>query len=208
MLARPLVAAMKVRIPNHVFATSQSRLISSYPSSRTATSAGVFGAVAGAGMLGLVSFPDFTTEEKMPEMCTPPIPIEKKYTLEEMNALCVAGRIVVAHKGSLFDITEFTGPPGDGGSLQMAAGCDLEVYWKAHNQHNVDHDVDKTMAPYKIGEVSTEDMQIITARSRYPHTMKSVERSLVGRFSRRFTSGFRNLEKPAEAEHRIKNQGS
>merc|ERR1712232_1022762 len=122
--------------------------------------------MAGAGMLGLLNFPDFTTEEKLAEMYT----YEKlswtsttMYTLDEMNALCAAGRIVVAHKGSLFDVTEFAGHPGDVGRLKMAAGGDLEVYWKADTQHNLDHVVDKTMEPYRIGEVSKEDMQIITA---------------------------------------------
>ena len=41
--------------------------------------------------------------------------------------MCEAGRVVVAYKGSLYDVTNFTGHPGGVGRLQMAAGSDLEV---------------------------------------------------------------------------------
>ena len=58
------------------------------------------------------------------------------YSLKELGALCEKGQIVVAFQGSLYDMTHFTGHPGGVGRLQMAAGNDLEVYWKVYTQHN------------------------------------------------------------------------
>ena len=49
------------------------------------------------------------------------------YSLDELSKMCEAGRVVVAYKGSLYDVTNFTGHPGGVGRLQMAAGSDLEV---------------------------------------------------------------------------------
>ena len=39
-------------------------------------------------------------------------------------------------QGGLYDMTHFTGHPGGVGRLQMAAGNDLEVYWRVYTQHN------------------------------------------------------------------------
>ena len=74
--------------------------------------------------------------------------------------MVAAGRIVVAYRvnwsinrrylikglpfteyrmhlqGSLYDMTHFTGHPGGVGRLQMAAGNDLEVYWRVYTRHN------------------------------------------------------------------------
>ena len=50
--------------------------------------------------------------------------------------MCSAGQIVVAYRGGLYDMTNFSGHPGGVGRLQMAAGNDLEVYWKVYTQHN------------------------------------------------------------------------
>jgi len=79
-------------------------------------------------------------------------------------------RIVVAYKGSVYDVTEFTGHPGGVGRLQMAAGGDLEVYWKIYTQHNRGHIVESVLAPYKIGVVSDEDMNRITANTFYDNS--------------------------------------
>ena len=43
----------------------------------------------------------------------------------------------------------------------MAAGNDLEVYWKVYTQHNRGHIIEH-MKPYKIGELTKEDMAIVT----------------------------------------------
>jgi sulfite oxidase len=80
------------------------------------------------------------------------------------------GRIVVAHQGSVYDVTEFTGHPGGYGRLEMAAGGDLEVYWSVYTQHNRGHVSEWVMAPYKIGEVTERDMRIITDRTHYDDT--------------------------------------
>ena len=68
----------------------------------------------------------------------PEVPIEKPriYSLGELGAMCEKGRIVVAYRGGLYDMTDFTGHPGGVGRLQMASGNDLEVYWKVYMQHN------------------------------------------------------------------------
>jgi hypothetical protein len=52
-------------------------------------------------------------------------------------------------------MTAFTGHPGGVGRLQMAAGGDLEVYWRVYTQHNRGHITSDVMAPYKIGQVTT-----------------------------------------------------
>jgi sulfite oxidase len=92
---------------------------------------------------------------------------ENHISYDEMRKMCEDGRIVVAHQGELFDVTEFTGHPGGVGRLQMAAGGDLEVYWKVYTQHNRGHVVENVMAPYKIGVVSDDDMQRITSETHY-----------------------------------------
>ena len=48
----------------------------------------------------------------------------------------------------------------------MAAGNDLEVYWRVYTQHNRGH-VQEHMKPYKIGELSPADMATVTERSYY-----------------------------------------
>ena len=58
-------------------------------------------------------------------------------------------------------MTNFSGHPGGVGRLQMAAGNDLEVFWRVYTQHNRGH-IMYHMASYKIGEVSPADMRIIT----------------------------------------------
>ena len=75
-------------------------------------------------------------------------------------------RIVVAYQGGLYDMSDFTGHPGGVGRLQMAAGNDLEVYWRVYTQHNRGH-VQEHMKPYKIGELSPADMATVTERSYY-----------------------------------------
>ena len=63
-------------------------------------------------------------------------------------------------------MTHFTGHPGGVGRLQMAAGNDLEVYWGVYTQHNRGH-IMEHMARYKIGEVSPQDMKLITDNTVY-----------------------------------------
>jgi len=93
---------------------------------------------------------------------------EDLITYDEMQKMCEKeNRIVVAYQGSLFDVTDFTGHPGGVGRLQMAAGGDLDVYWKVYTQHNRGHIVESVMAPYKIGEVSDADMKKITKATTY-----------------------------------------
>ena len=58
------------------------------------------------------------------------------YSLDEFKTMVAEGRIVIAYQGGLYDMTDFTGHPGGVGRLQMAAGNDLEVYWKVYTQHN------------------------------------------------------------------------
>ena len=79
------------------------------------------------------------------------------FTLDEFEAMCDEGRIVVAYKGEIFDVSDFSGHPGGVGRLKMASGHDLEKYWSVYTQHNRGH-IQEVMAPYKIGRVSTEDM--------------------------------------------------
>merc|ERR1719199_1827693 len=107
---------------------------------------------------------DLAALDKAPESLTLP---EDHITLDEVQSMCDEGRIVVAYKGSVFDVTEFTGHPGGVGRLQMAAGGDLEIYWKVYTQHNRGHVVEHVMAPYKIGELSDADMKRITSETTY-----------------------------------------
>lgn len=88
------------------------------------------------------------------------------FTLDELEQMVHDGRIVVAYRGGLYDVTHFTGHPGGVGRLQMAAGNDLEVYWAVYTQHNRGH-INEHMDPYKIGEVSPADMDTITANTHY-----------------------------------------
>ena len=90
----------------------------------------------------------------------------KVFSLEELGDMCESGRIVVALQGGLYDMSDFSGHPGGVGRLQMAAGNDLEVYWKVYTQHNRGHIIEH-MRPYKIGVVSPEDMATITANTVY-----------------------------------------
>ena len=83
--------------------------------------------------------------------------------------MCARGRIVIAYQGSLYDMTHFTGHPGGVGRLQMAAGNDLEVYWGVYTQHNRGH-IMEHMRRYKIGEVSPEDMKLITENTIYDNS--------------------------------------
>ena len=89
------------------------------------------------------------------------------YTHKELKEMVENGYIVVAYQGALYDITSFTGHPGGVGRLQMAAGGDLDVYWKVYTQHNRGHITQSVMLPYKIGEVSPEDMKSISKDTRY-----------------------------------------
>ena len=94
------------------------------------------------------------------------------FSLDELGEMCENGRIVVAYQGSLYDMSDFSGHPGGVGRLQMAAGNDLEVYWKVYTQHNRGH-VTEHMKPYKIGEVSAADMATITSRTHYDESAYS-----------------------------------
>ena len=63
----------------------------------------------------------------------------KIYSVAELDKMVEKGRIVVAYQGGLYDMTAFTGHPGGVGGLMMAAGNDLEVYWRVYTQHNRGH---------------------------------------------------------------------
>merc|ERR1719199_81255 len=107
---------------------------------------------------------DLAALDKAPESLTLP---EDHITLDEVQSMCDKGRIVVAYQGGLYDVTDFTGHPGGYGRVQMAAGGDLEVYWKVYTQHNRGHVVENVLAPYKIGSVSEADMKRITSETYY-----------------------------------------
>ena len=78
-------------------------------------------------------------------------------------------------------MTHFTDHPGGLGRLQMAAGNDVEVYWRVHTQHNrwkrqskisrylmyIRGHIVEHMARYKIGEVSVHDMMLISENTVY-----------------------------------------
>ena len=82
------------------------------------------------------------------------------FTLEEFKAMDEEGRIVVAYKGEVFDVSSFSGHPGGVGRLKMASGHDLEKYWAVYTQHNRGH-IQEVMAPYKIGRLSADDMKTV-----------------------------------------------
>ena len=94
----------------------------------------------------------------------------RQFSLKEFKAMCEEGRTVVAYQGDLYDMTHFSGHPGGVGRLQMAAGGDLEVYWKVYTQHNRGH-VKTHMERYKIGSLSTDDMAIVTADTVYDESV-------------------------------------
>ena len=89
------------------------------------------------------------------------------YTHDEVKKMVADGHLVMAYQGSLYDVSKFTGHPGGVGRLQMAAGGDLEVFWKVYTQHNRGHITQDILTPYKIGEVSEADMNAITAATFY-----------------------------------------
>ena len=91
---------------------------------------------------------------------------ERVYTRAEMQQMVQDDRIVVAFRGGLYDVTDFTGHPGGVGRLQMAAGGDLEVFWTVYTQHNRGH-IPGILKNYKIGQVSDADMKAITADTFY-----------------------------------------
>ena len=93
----------------------------------------------------------------------------KLYKLDELREMCDDGKIVVAYRGDLFDMSHFSGHPGGVGRLQMAAGNDLEVYWAVYTQHNRGH-IEDVMRPYKIGRLSAKDMDIVTKNTHYDNT--------------------------------------
>ena len=84
------------------------------------------------------------------------------FTHDEVKKMTAEGRIVLAYRGGVYDVSAFTGHPGGVGRLQMAAGGDLEVYWKVYTQHNRGHITQDVMQPYKIGELSEKEMASIT----------------------------------------------
>lgn len=80
-------------------------------------------------------------------------------TLAEMRRLVEEeGRFIVSYKGGVYDVTDFTGHPGGYGRLEMAAGNDLEPFWKLYTQHNRGH-VTKLLQRYKIAELSPEEAE-------------------------------------------------
>ena len=78
------------------------------------------------------------------------------------------------------------GHPGGVGRLQMAAGNDLEVYWKVYTQHNRGHIIEH-MKPYKIGELTKEDMAIVTGTKAENSTLnkKQKEKCIVSIFEKK-----------------------
>lgn len=89
---------------------------------------------------------------------------DKEMTLDEINALVEDGQIVVTYKGSVYDVTDFTGHPGGYGRLQMAAGNDLEAFWTLYTQHNRGHVVE-LLQRYRIGILSPEEAEISCKRT-------------------------------------------
>jgi len=88
-------------------------------------------------------------------------------TLDQMKQMCEKeNRIVVSFRGGVFDVTDFTGHPGGYGRLQMAAGQDLEVFWRVYMQHNRGH-VEDLLQRYRIGSLSPEDHAKVLAETRY-----------------------------------------
>ena len=69
------------------------------------------------------------------------------------------------------------GHPGGVGRLQMAAGNDLEVYWKVYTQHNRGHIIEH-MKPYKIGELTKEDMAIVTGTKAENSTLNKKQKKM------------------------------
>ena len=57
----------------------------------------------------------------------------------------------------------------------LAAGGDLEVFWRVYTQHNRGH-IDKVLVPYKIGAVTEADMRRITAGTHYDASAYEVRR--------------------------------
>ena len=57
----------------------------------------------------------------------------------ECKAMKTTSLTMFLVQGGLYDMTHFTGHPGGVGRLQMAAGNDLEVYWRVYTQHNRGH---------------------------------------------------------------------
>ena len=78
-------------------------------------------------------------------------------TIDQMREMVEKDdRIVVSFRGNVYDVTDFTGHPGGYGRLQMAAGHDLEVFWRVYTQHNRGH-IEDLLSRYKIGELSEQD---------------------------------------------------
>ena len=124
----------------------------------------VAGATVGSTLL-MISFdqePDTAAAAALAtKKVTNSMNVSKLYTLAEFKAMCEEeDRIVMAYKGELFDVSNFSGHPGGVGRLKMASGHDLEKYWSVYTQHNRGH-IQEVMAPYKIGRLSDEDMRTV-----------------------------------------------
>jgi len=88
--------------------------------------------------------------------------------LDEIAEMVDHGRIVVTFKGSVYDVTDFSGHPGGYGRLLMVAGNDLDAYWRIYTQHNRGH-ILELLQRYKIGELTPEDAETQKQNSHFPN---------------------------------------
>lgn len=92
---------------------------------------------------------------------------DTQFTRAEVQAMIDDGRIVVAYRCGIYDVTDFTGHPGGIGRLQMAAGQDLEVFWRTYTQHNRGHVTECILERYRIGSCTPETMREITNETHF-----------------------------------------
>ena len=97
-----------------------------------------------------------TDGKKASTVALAPNPTTTTMSLEDIQTMVDAGRIVVTLRGVVYDVTNFTGHPGGYGRIQMAAGTDLEPYWRIYTQHNRGH-IHEILNHFRIGMLSEED---------------------------------------------------
>jgi len=110
-------------------------------------------------------------------VCEPKEPAQKAesstkatFSLEEVarhNSLSNgSGQVWVTYKGGVYNITEFiANHPGGSSKIMLAAGKQLEPFWRLYSQHT-EAKAQDLLVPYKIGDLCPEDLAKLNQHQR------------------------------------------
>lgn len=88
------------------------------------------------------------------------IPIDglRVYRISEMKEALEEGRVLVAYKLAVYDITEFVeGHPGGKSQIMLAAGGHVDPYWRLQQQHESQPHVMELLEQYRVGNLHADD---------------------------------------------------